>query len=145
MKFFKKIIKIFLNCIGYFGLISNLPFLTFLKLVLLTKKISNTTNKKKVLVFYKSGGIDDLYSVYYKKKVYFDTLILARSHIKTIFHYFLKCNDDYETFISFNSNKELRGKFFVISKFLIVFKAINLLSFLKGITSQTVANKTYIK
>ena len=44
-----------------------------------------------------------------------------------------------------NSNKVFIGKFFVISKFLRAFNAINLLSFLKGITSHTVANKTYIK
>ena len=48
-------------------------------------------------------------------------------------------------FLLFNSNKVLRGEFFVISKFLRAFNAINLLSFLKVITSHTVANKTYIK
>ena len=45
----------------------------------------------------------------------------------------------------FQWNKVLRGMFFLISKFLSAFNAINLFSFLKGITSHTVANRTYIK
>ena len=118
MQYFKNTIKYFLNYIAYFGLKTNLPFLTFLKLALLTKKISNTKNNKKILVFHKSGGMDDLYSVYYKKKVYFDTLILARSNIKVIFHYFVKRSDDYNTFINFNSDKELINNRIKYKKFL---------------------------
>ena len=44
--------------------------------------------------------------------------------------------------IGYLLNISLNTTFLLISKFLRAVNAINLLSFLKGITSQTVANKT---
>ena len=54
MRFFKKIAKSILDYFGYLGLKKNIPFLTFVKLALLTKKISNT--KYRVLL----GPFDDI-------------------------------------------------------------------------------------
>ena len=119
MKGIISVIKKIIDAIAYSGLLLNYPLLTFVQLVIFTKKIHKAKSKKKILFLHKSAGMEDVYSVYYKKKTEFEIYVLPRKYIKSIFKYFFGSNQNNEVFPKFNSDKELIKKRILYEKFLI--------------------------
>jgi hypothetical protein len=110
MKSIKNIIKKIIDAIAYIGLSFNFPFLTFIKLIVFTRKVYTANSKKKILFLYKSGGMEDIYSTYYKKNPHFEIYVLPRKHIKFIFKYFFKSQQNNEILTKFNVDLELIKK-----------------------------------
>ena len=119
MKEINNIIKKIIDVIAYSGLLLNFPLLTFIKLIVFTKKIHKAKGKKKILFLYKSAGMEDVYSVYYKKNTEFEIYALPRKYIKFIFKYFFGTYQNNEILTKFNIEEELIKKRILYKKFLI--------------------------
>ena len=101
---FEKIMIFFLSLFCFF----NLPFFAaiILRLSLFrNKRIREKNSKKKIIVIFKSGGVSDVESAFYKKKSNVKIYFLNRIYLIFILEYFLKRKVyDVELFLKKNRN-----------------------------------------
>lgn len=88
----RKRIKNSLRNISKIGCYLNFPIISFIILIIFTKKIlyRNTNNNKNILILPKSGGREDIYASYIETRN--ENLIyeLPRGEIKNIYNYFIR-------------------------------------------------------
>ena len=89
---YRKKIKKCLRGISKIGCYLNLPIISFIVLIIFTKKILNkdTNNNKNILILPKSGGREDVYASYTETEN--ENLIyeLPRGEVKNIYNHFIK-------------------------------------------------------
>ena len=107
-------------------------FLILLNIKKIKKIKTKLKNKKKILVFPKSGGFEDLVETFSKKSSNVTFYLLPRAFLKEVFHHFFKQNDENrirDYFTKLNTLEKIEKKNAYINFLTLTFKYIN--NFLK--------------
>ena len=107
-------------------------FLIWINIKKIKKIRTGLKNSKKILVFPKSGGFEDLVESFSKKKSNITFYLLPRAFLKEIFnHFFKQKNQDYikDYFTKLKSHEKIEKKKAYIKFLILTFKYIN--NFLK--------------
>ena len=93
MRTIYKIYKNFFLQLSTFGCIINFPILSALSIVFTLSKLKfikkeNNKDNSKIIVFYRSGGFQDLKEAFRNQSSKHDFYILDRIHLKNIYKFF---------------------------------------------------------
>ena len=103
-------------------------FLILLNIKKIKKIKTKLENKKKILVFPKSGGFEDLVEAFSKKNSNVTFYLLPRAFLKEVFNHFFKQNDENrirDYFTKLNTLEKIKKKNAYINFLTLTFKYIN--------------------